>query len=525
MSANLHDIEPTPTFPGAIVPTIGRRNVAAGILGYGWTSALQLLATPVLLALLGPESFGLVGFYMAAQGVSQIFDLGLSPTINREMARASVERRPEEARDFLHTIERGYWLVGILVGLLIIAFAPALTSHWVSTSGLTEAALQRDVRLIALLIVVQWPLTLYEGGLTGLQRMSTLHLVGIVMRTAGVATGLILLYFGRRDLAVYLLALAAGSLIHVLVLARLLRRSLPSATRPARWDPATVYGVWRFAAGMSVLLLLSAVLTHTDRLLLSRLLPLRGFGYYTLASLMSSGLYVLSLPVFYGLFPVLSGQVVAGDGRGERGVYHLGAQSLAVLVIPAAAVIALFAPDILTVWTGSVETAHQTAQVARLLVVGTALNTLMSAPYALQLAHGETRLGILLHIGLILLFVPAIIIAASLYGAIGAGWVWIGLNTVYLAIGLPWTHRLLLRGESTIWLIEDVLAPGAAGGVVVAVGWLLCRPSDSPVLAVASALVTLAAGWFAAAMAGARVRRWLLPSAALWRARRANAHS
>jgi hypothetical protein len=157
--------------------------------------------------------------------------------------------------------------------------------------------------------------------------------------------------------------------------------------------------------------------------------------------------------------------------------------------------------------------------------VGTALNTLMSAPYALQLAHGETRLGILLHIGLILLFVPAIIIAASLYGAIGAGWVWIGLNTVYLAIGLPWTHRLLLRGESTIWLIEDVLAPGAAGGVVVAVGWLLCRPSDSPVLAVASALVTLAAGWFAAAMAGARVRRWLLPSAALWRARRANAHS
>lgn len=513
--------EPGGAYAEVIAPTLGRRNVAAGIVGYGWTSVLQLVATPILLALLGPESFGLVGFYMAAQGVSQVFDLGLSPTINREMARASVGHNAEEAHDFLRTVERGYWLIGLVVGLVVIGVGPLLVSHWTATSGLATTAIHRDLLLIALLIAVQWPITLYEGGLTGLQRIATLHLVGIVMRTAGVAAGLALLYFGHRDLSWYFLAMAAAGFVHAIVLARLLRRALPPASRPARFDLATVYGVWRFAAGMSVLLLLSAVLTHTDKLVLSRLLPLGSYGYYTLAGLMSSGLYVLVLPVFYALFPLLSGRVASGDATGERETYHLGAQSHAVLVVPAGAVIALFATDILIVWTGSVETAQHAAQVARLLVIGTALNGLMSAPYALQLAHGNTRLGIWLHVGLITLFVPAVVIAASLHGAAGAAAVWIGLNALYVAVGVPLTHRLLLRGQTLTWLTEDTLVPCSVGIAVAALGWMLFdRMALPPFASVAGALVTLALAWLAAALAAGRVRRWLLPSAAPWFARR-----
>ena len=493
-------------------PTLGRRNVVAGIAGYGWTSMLQLVATPILLSLLGPESFGLVGFYMAAQGVAQIFDLGLSPTINREMARASVGTRAEEAHDFLRTVERGYWIVGIVLGALVMLLAPMLASHWVDASRLPAAAIRRDVALIGLLIAIQWPITLYEGGLTGLQRIVTLHMVGIAFRTLGVAAGLILVYVAR-DLSVYLLALCAASVLHVIVLAVALRRSLPLSGRPGRWDPATVYGVWRFAGGMSVLLLLSAVLVHADKLVLSRLLSLRAFGYYTLATLMSSGLYVLIMPVFYALFPALSTRVAAGDAAGERALYHLGAQTLAVLVIPAGAVIALFAPDIITVWTRSTDTALQAAPIARLLVLGTALNGLMSAPYALQLAHGRTRIGITVHLLLIALYLPAIAAAAVMYGPRGAAVVWIGLNVIYLVTAVPMTHREMLCGEAMRWLAADVLAPSAAGLLVAALGWFIVRhATTTPVVAVAGALATLAAAWLAAAMAAGQVRHWILPA-------------
>jgi O-antigen/teichoic acid export membrane protein len=493
-------------------PTLGRRNLFAGVAGYGWAAALQLIATPILLKLLGPESFGLVGFYMAAQGVSQIFDLGLSPTINREMARASVERggRAEEARDFLRTVEPGYLLVGVLVGLLVALLAPMLASHWVGTSGLSAAAIRTDVALIGLLIAVQWPITLYEGALTGLHRIATLHAIGIVMRGAGVATGLLVLYFGPRELSGYLLSLAAASFIHVLVLARLLRRALPAAQRPARWSPAVVYRVWRFAAGLSTMMVLGAVLMHGDKLLLSRLLPLRTYGYYMLASVAGSGLYVFITPVFNVLFPALSNRVAAGDVAGERETYRLGVQAIAVLAIPAAALVAFFARDLLLVWTGSAETAQAAAPVVRLLVVGTALNGLMNAPYALQLAHGQTRLGISIHIGLILAFLPAVAIATSLYGPLGAAAVWVAVNVLYLAVGVPLTHSLLMPGERGGRLAMEVAGASAAGIIVVALGRLLLdRLALSPVATVAGAVLTLIAAWLAAALMAPRVRDWL----------------
>jgi hypothetical protein len=56
-------------------------------------------------------------------------------------------------------------------------------------------------------------------------------------------------------------------------------------------------------------------------------------------------------------------------------------------------------------------------------------------------------------------------------------------------------------------------------------GWLLfSRLSLPPYLAVAAALSTLALAWVAAALAAARVRRWILPSVARWLPRRTGVH-
>jgi O-antigen/teichoic acid export membrane protein len=207
---------------------------------------------------------------------------------------------------------------------------------------------------------------------------------------------------------------------------------------------------------------------------------------------------------------VLSGRVATGDEAGERHTYHLGAQSLAVLVVPAAAVMAFFAYDLVVAWTSSAETARQAAPVVRLLVIGTALNGLSNAPFLLQLAHGRTRLGIGIHLGLLLLFLPALVIATSRFGAIGAAAVWIGVNALDLLLSIPLTHRLMLRGEGWRWLFRDVLGPALIGILVVALGWLLVNQVDSPYLAVAGALLTLIAAWLAAAFSASQVRHWLL---------------
>lgn len=81
-------------------------NLVANFAGTGWSALMQLLFIPVYIKLMGIEAYGLIGFYVTLQGALQILDFGLSPTMNREMARYSIQpEKASEARDFVRTLE------------------------------------------------------------------------------------------------------------------------------------------------------------------------------------------------------------------------------------------------------------------------------------------------------------------------------------------------------------------------------------------------------------------------------------
>ena len=91
----------------------------------------------------------------------------------------------------------------------------------------------------------------------------------------------------------------------------------------------------------------------------------------------------------------------------------------------------------------------------------------MNLPYALQLSHGWTRIGLAINTVFIVTLVPAIVLMTRHYGAAGAASVWLGLNAIYMIIGVPLTHRRLLKGEAFRWFAKDVGVP-LAGTLVIA---------------------------------------------------------
>ena len=91
-----------------------KSNLFANFAGSGVAALLQLAFIPFYIKFLGIEAYGLIGFYILLQAVLQVLDLGLGPTMNREMARYSVQPdKAGEARDFTRTLEIGYWILGI----------------------------------------------------------------------------------------------------------------------------------------------------------------------------------------------------------------------------------------------------------------------------------------------------------------------------------------------------------------------------------------------------------------------------
>src|SRR5271169_6331396 len=181
---------------------------------------------------------------------------------------------------------------------------------------------------------------------------------------------------------------------------------------------------------MSGITLCALILTQSDKIIVSKLLDLKTFGYYSLAGMFGAGLSMIVGPVFNSIFPRLSALAAAGDEEGLKQFYHRCTQLMVVLVLPFAAILALFSTEILQLWTGNIELARYAGPIASVLVLGTAVSALVMLPYALQLAYGWTGITLKIAAFLILLTVPAMWYMATHYGPVGVAFVWLGLHSL-----------------------------------------------------------------------------------------------
>ena len=85
--------------------------------------------------------------------------------MNREFARYSVQPdRTDEMRDFVRTLEVGYWGIGIVLGGLVVAAAPMISHSWINAEAVPEEEVTHAVMLMGALLALQWPLSFYQGG-------------------------------------------------------------------------------------------------------------------------------------------------------------------------------------------------------------------------------------------------------------------------------------------------------------------------------------------------------------------------
>jgi len=485
-------------------------NILANLSGQSWSVIVSIAVIPLYIKFLGIEAYGLLGFYMMLQGALQILDLGLSPTMNRELARYStMPEKAGEARDLVRTLEVGYWLIGIVAGGAVSAAAPLITHKWLNIGNLPSEEVQQALMMMGLLVALQWPLSFYGSGLMGLQKQVLVNSIGIPMSLVGSGGAVLVLWLVSPKVTSLLGWQIMFGVLQLALVAFLLWRNLPTSGRPPRFNLALLRNVWRFAVGMGGIALSSVILTQLDKLILSRILSLEMFGYYTLASSAGRGLYVFITPMFNAIFPRFSALVAGGELDQLRKLYHQASQAMAALVLPVAAVMALFSFDLLKLWLRSEETASMAAPIVSILVIGTALNGLLNLPYALQLAFGWTRLSLYINAGLIVALVPAIIVMASAYGAVGAAVVWVALNLLYFIVGVPLTHRWIMRGEGWQWFVGDMCRPLAATLVITGLArWLVKSPMPT-ITTVANLTLILTVAALGSIMVSPYLRTWM----------------
>ena len=494
--------------------SIIRHNIVANIAGRGWITLLSLAVIPIVIHFLGIEAYGLIGFFLSLMAILSLLDLGLGTALNREFAQYSLQTdKAQEMHDLLRTLETIYWLVGITIATTMAILAPVIAAYWIKSQQLTDETVTQALTMMGMAVAFQWPRTLYTGGLMGMQRQVAYNVLASITGTVNSIGGVLILWLVSPTIQAFIAWSIAISMIDTLLTRTLLRRSMPDAPARPAFNARQLKHIWRFAAGMTGISVMSVILTQLDKMILAKVLPLDAFGYYNLASRVAAGLYFLIGPISAAFFPRFSQLALISDRQELVRLFHRACQLMSAVVLPVTIVLALFAADFLMLWTRDTAIVANSSMMLALLVIGTAINGMMNLPVTLQLASGGTRLVFYAHSVSVILVGPFIYFMSIRYGGEGAAWVWIVLNCGYIAFLLPIILRRLLPGQLRSWFVLDVGAPLAAALTVASVWKQLVEAPDSPGwmlfnLAVVSVLTPLAAA-FAAPQIRALVLQYL----------------
>jgi O-antigen/teichoic acid export membrane protein len=460
-----------------------RVNILANVIGRAWTALIALAFVPIYLRLLGVDAYGLIGFFLTLQAVLGLFDLGLSLTLNRELARSSAAPGPVRlAPNLFRTMEIVYWFASIVIGAAVVVVAPVIASGWLDDTTLPRSSVEQALRLMGVVIALQMPLTLYQGGMMGLQRQvaaNAILAVSATLRAAGAAAVLLLvapaieIFFAWQ---VVVSALTTG------VFAVTLRRQLPHETFSGRFESGALRGLWAFSLAVSANAVVGVALTQLDKVILAKLVSLEQFGYYALAGTVASVIWAVVVPVNAALFPRFSQLNEIRNHQGLAALYHTACQVMAVAVLPVAVLLLFFPREILWLWTGNAPIAANAAMLVAMLAAGTALNGLTSVAAHLQSAAGWPGLVLKTNLVLAVALVPLLLVGIPRFGARAAAASWIAVNATYLLVTIPLMHRRLLQGQLGRWLVFDVLLPAGAALAVAVPARALLQATWHPVV-------------------------------------------
>jgi O-antigen/teichoic acid export membrane protein len=395
--------------------------------------------------------------------------------------------------------------------VLFTVLAPTLATRWLSFSALSVDEVRGALGLMGVALPAIVVRSFYLAGLNGLQRQGLANLVQASGAALRAAVTVLALRTVAPTPAVFFVAQLVLYYAEVAVLATALRRALPAGAGRVR--PSAIRPVLGFSAGMAGTMLLALALTAMDQVILSAMLPLGEFGYYTLAVAVAGALGQVVHPVTTAVYPRFSQLFERGDAQGAAADYHFFSQLVAIVVLPLGALLVFFPADVLGLWTRDAAVVRHAAAVLSLRALGTLLNTLMHVPHVVQLAFGWSTLGARVNAVAVLVVVPATVVLSLHWGGPGAALAWVGLNVGFLVFAMARMHNRVLPGELSRWY-GHLLLPALAVAVVAATARAAMPEALGPLARLAWLAATGIVAAAAAVAAAATVRRRVTAAAA-----------
>jgi O-antigen/teichoic acid export membrane protein len=437
-----------------------KANLISNYIGSGWSALISIIFVPLYLKYIGAEGYGLIGIFASLQIVLSLLDTGLSTTLNKEVARLSVfPNKHQQMLNLVKTLGSLYWVMAIIAGSIALGLSPLLAKYWVHPKDLSINTITYAFILLSFSLMFQFPSGFYSGGLLGLQKQVILNLIRILFATIrSVGVILVLIYISKSILAFFGWTLLIN-VLQAFVYRYTLWYYLPTASEKPSFVKKELKNIWKFAAGMTAIGITSILLTQVDKMILSKILPLSQFGYYTFAFTLGSISYMIIAPISQSYFPKFCILIAENKFDELKEIYHQGSQMVTLLILPFSFFLSFFSKEILFIWTHNLVTVENTYMITSVVSIAVAFHCLVSLPYMLCLSYGYTKLSLYSNILILALLIPLTIFSSINYGGYGGAMCWLTITSINLVVNPYLVHKKFLKEEIFKWYWNDTIKP------------------------------------------------------------------
>jgi len=436
-----------------------RQNIIANYASQIYVTIIGIALLPMYIQYMGSEAYGLVGFFAMLQAWFGVLDLGLTPTIARETARYKGGATSALAyRQLYRALSVIFVIVAMIGGGALFLSSKFIATKWLNLELLPVEDVVVAVQVMAISVALRWMTGLYRGVISGSERLvwlSAFNAVIATLRFVGVFASM--WCFGFTPL-VFFIHQFIVALIENISLTLKSQKLLPpknGLSEAIGWSFQPVKSVLKFSLMIAFTASVWVFVTQTDKLVLSGILSLEDYGYFTLSVLVANGIMMVSGPISNAIMPRMARLHAEKKHEKMIQVYRQATQLVAVIAGSAAITLTVTAKPLLIAWTGDLYLADQAAPILRLYAAGNLFLCIAAFSYYLQYAKGTLRYHLIGNAGLVVILIPSIIFAATHFGGIGAGYVWLFMNALFLFVWVGYVHHKLEPNLHFKWLFND----------------------------------------------------------------------
>lgn len=396
------------------------RNSFINFLGLAAPLVVAIFAVPILIEQLGLPRFGALTLVWAVVSYFGLFDLGLGRALTQ---RLSVLEEIGDTRSIGPLVVTGSFLMlalGIVSGVMMALLAD-FGARFIN--GMPD---QDEVSGSIIAMAIAMPAIILSAAFRGiLEARREFLAINIIRIPSGIFT------YAGPVLAIYLLDNRLDIIAWVLSLGRILSCilyfvfcicKLPPDRGNFEIQPKLVWPLCVSGGWLTVSNIVSPLMGYVDRFMIGSISSAQYVSFYSTPQEIVTKFWILPGALTSVLFPEFSAHSV-GRSSDAKGLMKKSVAWTFIFIFPISLFVCAFADRILSFWIDE-NFSDNSFKVLQIMSVGILINCVAHVPFTLIQAFNKAKIGAIIHLVELPIFIFLLWAAIFHYGVIGAALAW-----------------------------------------------------------------------------------------------------